>query len=382
MTETAEIQPLSTDARILHVLADTTDPVAEVAKLAVIGHLRAGHQVGLAAHRSILDRLDVHEDLLGNYREIELSAKRRLSPSDPASAFTLHKIYPHVDIVHGHGLHAATLTGLGFTGLPARLSPTAVATVENFAPADVIEKTGAEIVARTARGVLGTTEPVVEWFAGSVPLVERAELVTPDIDTDLTVTASRAQVRRELGIGEGTWMVASPIALKDHTALATVLDAADQINRRRPDRKVVFVLTGTGRDRRTIASAFADRGVIVAPAGDLVDVAAASDVVIASEQMTGLSHEDLMQLAKPTVFIGAERRAGIWGEAADIVPADDTDALLREINHLLDDPAARGAQAIAAKKRVIDVDNPGEIAASLLGLYAEVEALSKSASRV
>ncbi|RAE92541.1 group 1 glycosyl transferase, partial [Burkholderia multivorans] len=40
MTETAEIQPLSTDARILHVLADTTDPVAEAAKLAVIGHLR------------------------------------------------------------------------------------------------------------------------------------------------------------------------------------------------------------------------------------------------------------------------------------------------------------------------------------------------------
>ncbi|RAE29370.1 group 1 glycosyl transferase, partial [Burkholderia multivorans] len=150
---------------------------------------------GLAPPRSILDRLDVPEDLIGNYREIELSAKRRLSPSDPASAFTLHKIYPHVDIVHGHGLHAATLTGLGFTGLPARLSPTAVATVENFAPADVIEKTGAEIVARTARGVLGTTEPVVEWFAGSVPLVERAELVTPDIDTDLTVTASRAQVR-------------------------------------------------------------------------------------------------------------------------------------------------------------------------------------------
>ena len=94
MTETAEIQPLSTDARILHVLADTTDPVAEVAKLAVIGHLRAGHQVGLAAHRSILDRLDVHEDLLGNDREIEPripprpSRSTRSTPTSTSSTVT------------------------------------------------------------------------------------------------------------------------------------------------------------------------------------------------------------------------------------------------------------------------------------------------------
>ena len=40
----------------------------------------------------------------------------------------------------------STLAGLGFTGLPSRLHPTAVATVENFDPADVIEKTGAEVV--------------------------------------------------------------------------------------------------------------------------------------------------------------------------------------------------------------------------------------------
>ncbi len=85
MTETDQIEPLSTQTRILHVLADTTEPVAEVAKLAVIGHLRAGHQVALAAHSSILETLEVPADLVENYREIELSAKRRLSPSDPAS---------------------------------------------------------------------------------------------------------------------------------------------------------------------------------------------------------------------------------------------------------------------------------------------------------
>ncbi|MGO2035858.1 MAG: group 1 glycosyl transferase [Brevibacterium sp.] len=380
MSESGEVHPLSADTRILHVLADTTGPVVEVAKLAVLGHLRAGFKVAVAAHRSLLGTFGVPEELADNFREIELTARRKLTTADPGTAFTLHKHYRHVDIVHAHGLHAATLAGLAFTGLPARLHPKVVATIESFDSANVIDKTGAEIVGRTATAILGTTEPVVDYFGEKVPVVERAELVHPDIDVDLTVRTPRAEVRKDLGIGEGTWMIASPIALRDHTALATVLDAADQINQKRPDRNVVTVLTGTGKDRSTIERAFSDRGVIVAAAGDLVDVVAAADVVIASESMTGLSHEDLMQLSKPAVFIGSARRAGIWGEAARSVDPDNTEALLREINHLLDDPAGRGSQAVAAKKRVIDVQDGAAISATLLDLYAEVAATPESAA--
>ncbi|MGO2017682.1 MAG: group 1 glycosyl transferase, partial [Brevibacterium aurantiacum] len=246
MSESGEVHPLSADTRILHVLAETTGPVVEVAKLAVLGHLRAGFKVAVAAHRSLLGTFGVPEELADNFREIELAARRRFTLADPNTAFTLHKYYQHVDIVHAHGLHAATLAGLAFTGLPARLHPKVVATVESFDAANVIEKTGAEIVGRTATAILGTTEPVVDYFGEKVPVVERAELVHPDIDVDLTVRTPRAQVRKELGVEEGTWMVASPIALRDHTALATVLDAADQINTKRPGRPVVTVLTGTG----------------------------------------------------------------------------------------------------------------------------------------
>lgn len=372
MSEPGEIQPLSADTRILHVLAETTGPVVEVAKLAVLGHLRAGYKVAVAAHRSLLGTFGVPPELAENFREIPLTARRRLSAADPSTAFRLHKYYQHVDLVHAHGLHAATLAGLAFTGLPARHQPRLVATVESFDSNNAIERTGAEIVTRTATAVLGTTEPVVDYFGDTVPVVERAELVHPDIDIDLTVRTPRAEMRESLGIEVGTWMVASPIALRDHTALATVLDAASQINTRRPDRKVVTVLTGTGRDRRTIARAFADRDVIVAPADDLVDVIAAADVIIAGEQMTGLSHEDLMQLSRPAVFIGSARRAGIWGSAANAVAPDSTDELLREINHLLDNPSGRGSRAVAAKKRVIDVANGAAISSTLLDLYAEV----------
>src|SRR5699024_12681484 len=140
-------------------------------------------------------------------------------------------------------------SGPASPALPARFDPRVVTTIESFDAANVIEKTGAEIVGRTAPAILGTTEPVVDYFGGRVPLVERAELVQPDIDIDLTVRSPRAEVRRELGISEGTWMIASHIALRDHTALATVLDAAEEINRKRPRRKIVTVLTGTGKDR-------------------------------------------------------------------------------------------------------------------------------------
>src|SRR5699024_4942491 len=63
---------------------------------------------------------------------------------------------------------------------------------------------------------------------------------------------------------------------------------------------------------------------------------------------------------------------------AKSVPADDTEALVREINHLLDDPAGRGSSAVAAKKRVIDVSNGAAISETLLDLYAEVDAVSDS----
>src|SRR5699024_1829062 len=67
-------------------------------------------------------------------REIELAARRRFTMADPNTAFTLHKYYQHVDIVHAHGLHAATLSGLAFTGLPARFHPKVVATIESLTP--------------------------------------------------------------------------------------------------------------------------------------------------------------------------------------------------------------------------------------------------------
>src|SRR5699024_4629394 len=167
MSEAGEVNPLSADTRILHVLAETTGPVVEVAKLAVLGHLRAGYKVAVAAHRSLLGTFGVPEELADEFREIELAARRRFTMADPNAAFTLHKYYQHVDIVPAHGLHAATLSGLAFPGLPARFHPKVVATIESFDSANVIEKTGAEIVGRTATAILGTAEPVVDYFGRS-----------------------------------------------------------------------------------------------------------------------------------------------------------------------------------------------------------------------
>src|SRR5690625_1492528 len=105
MSESGEVNALSADTRILHVLAETTGPVVEVAKLAVLGHLRAGYKVAAAAHRSLLGTFGGPEELADECREIELAARRRFTMADPNTAFTLYKYYQHVDIHHGHGLH-------------------------------------------------------------------------------------------------------------------------------------------------------------------------------------------------------------------------------------------------------------------------------------
>ncbi|GAA2005209.1 group 1 glycosyl transferase [Brevibacterium samyangense] len=361
---------LDPNTRIMHVLTESTGPIADVAKVAVAGHVEAGHEVAVAARPEVFAALDMPESALLRHIPVAIAAGPR--PGDPDAALTLHKYYRHVDLVHAHGLHAAAVAGLGFTGLPAGRRPVLVATVGRFGSRNVFAKTDAALVARTASAVLGTTEPVVEHFADSVATVERARLMRADLDRNVRPTRSKAAVRKALGIQAGTWLVASPVELVDHTALTTIVDAATQLSAHRADRRWTVALSGTGGLRGLIGKEFArpGRGLVLADHDDTIDLLAAADVVLASDRMGDIDPEDLMQLAKPVVFVGTERGARMWGDAAFATPADSTEELLDAVFTYIDSPAARGAAGIAARRRVDDADSGAFLAEDLRALYA------------
>ena len=107
------------------------------------------------------------------------------------------------------------------------------------------------------------------------------------------------------------------------------------------------------------------------------EVAAAADLVIAADRMTGLSTEGLMQMRRPVVHIGRERGARIWGESVTHVDADDTPGLLAAIADYVDNPATRATAAVAVKDRVAastSVDTAGlillDIYDTVLGMHA------------
>jgi hypothetical protein len=370
MTETGGNLTLDPDTRILHVLTESAGVVAEVARIAIRRHLTAGLKVAVASRDAVFADLDLPAD--PNLVHIDVPVRSGLRPGDVARTFTLHQHYRHIDVVHAHGLHAAALAGLAMTGLPAHLRPALVATVGRFSPDGAIDSAEAAIVARWAAVVLGTTDPVCEHFVDEVPIVERAELLRPDIETVWEARRTRREVREDLGLPAGTLLIAAPVELVDHDPLTTIVEAALQLRERRPDRQWAVALTGAGRLRAVIGEEVAvrRRDIILADGVSTVDIVSAADLVLASERMTAIDAEGIMQLARPTVFVGTERAGRVWGEAVPQVDSTDTRGLLREINRLIDDPAARARTALAGKRRVIDVDGADLVAGDLLDVYA------------
>lgn len=361
---------LGPDARILHVVTTTRGVIGEVAVDAIRGHLAAGRHVAVAARASVISRLDLPESPA--LAIIPIGARDRVTSADPGSSLTLHQHYRHVDVVHAHGLHAAALAGAAMTGLPARMRPALVSTIGRFHASNVVDGASAKIVERTAAVVLGTTDPTAAHFAGAVPVTERAQLRRPDVLQRLAPVVGRAQVRENLGLASGSFLVATPMRLVDGDDLTTFLEAAVTMFDHRPDRRVVFALTGAGRERSTIENAFTrTHPVVLADEGSVVDVLAAADVVVGSKNMTGVDVEGLMQLGRATVVLGDARTARPWGDVAPRVESDDTPGLLRELAAFLDSPEERTSAAFAARRRVDDIDASALIADDLLDVYAE-----------
>lgn len=361
---------LSADTRILHVVTTLRGAVGEVAADAIRRHLAAGHPVAVAARSSVVRDLDLPPS--PRLAVIPIAARDRVTLSDPDSSLTLHQHYRHVDVVHAHGLHASALAGAAMTGLPARMRPALVATVGRFRSSNVIDGASAAIVGRTAAVVLGTTAPIAEQFADTVPVTERARLRTPDVSRRLAPAVGRAQTRENLDVPAGSFLVASPLRAVDGDELTTYLEAAMTMFDHRPDRRVVFALTGAGRERSTIAAHFTrDHPIVLADEGAVSDVLAAADVVVTAKDMTGIDDEGVMQLGRATVVLGSERTARPWGEAAARVDVTDTAGLRSAIAGLLDSPEARTTAAFAARRRVDDTDRAAFIAEDLLDIYAE-----------
>lgn len=363
---------LPADTRIMHVLTDTNSVLAEVARHAIQAQLDAGYRVAVASRESVFKALNVAGDRL---RHIEIGAGAGLRLDDPNTALTLHKYYRHIDLVHAHGLHAAALAGAGLTGLPQSMHPTIVASVGR--DGSMLADAQAQIVAKTATVVLGTTEPIVEKYVDTVAIVERAQLLSSDVDPVAQPRLSREEARDLLDVPSGAWLVSSPVALIDSPAVTTIAEVGVRLATYRSDRSWVFALTGGGRSRSTVRSGIVDRveHMRLAEEVSTVDVLSASDVVVASDRMTAVDAERLMQLGRPVVFVGSEQNGRMYGDGVPQFAPDDVDGALHAVAELIDRPALRVQNGIHAHDRVSTARHTF-IADHLLSVYAQALVLN------
>lgn len=371
MSSTDATPRLAGGTRILHFLTESGTPVTDSARAVIAAQVAAGFPVAVAARPEVFAALQLKPAPL--LRHIAITAQPGLQPGDGESAFVLHKVYRWVDVVHAHGLHAAAVAGLGFTGLPRRLRPAIVATVGRAG--GICGGMQARIVRRTATAVLGTTEPACDAYADSAPLVERAQLLRSDLEPDVAPRLSRERVRADLDVPTGSWLVAVPARLTDTPAMTTVLDATSRLPQVRADRRWVVAFTGGGRDANYVAKEFLPHfdHLRLEPEVSSVDTAAAADLVIASDQLGGIDAEGLMQLRRPVIFVGSERAGRVWGDSVPRPDSSSTQAVLHAIEHLIDHPEARVQDGFATRRRVVSDEE--FLAADVLEVYAQAIAI-------
>jgi glycosyltransferase involved in cell wall biosynthesis len=158
-------------------------------------------------------------------------------------------------------------------------------------------------------------------------------------------TRSRAEVRAELGIGDG-FMMLSTGRLAEQKGLEYLIRAAALLRGDMPSAKIV--LAGDGPLRLELARLISDLGLedTVALLGfrsDVADLLAASDLVVLPSLWEGLSISllEAMAAGKPvvTTMVGSNREVTNDGETAVLVPPKDPLSLAAAIRSLATDGA-------------------------------------------
>ena len=362
---------LAPQKRILHVLTEASSPIADTAATIIAGQLERGYRVAVASRAEVFQALSAQHPQL---RHIDIPARpSAFDLSAGTSAFRLHKIYRHIDVVHAHGRHAAVLAGLGLTGLPGRMHPPIIATVGRDEDDSLF---GAQhlIVARTATAVLGTTERVVADYEDDVAVAERAQLVRTDDQGFPRPNVSAKKMRRRLSADDGRMVIAVPIEAKDTVELTEVVEAIVALDKTQSDRRWRVVFTGRGGVRSHLEKlSHALDYVTVAAPSDAVNVVNAADIVIASARMTGLDSDDVMNVGKATIVVGNERLARAYGPHATV--ANTADEIGQAIASYAGSPADRISDGFALRKRVRS-GNRDHLVETLLELYAYAETLN------
>lgn len=300
--------------------------------------------------------------------------------SDPVSVAALRAACAGADLVHAHGLHASFRTVLALSG--RRVRTPLVVTWHDRAHADgarahmlrVLERR----VVKAATVVLGTTSALVDRARLSGARDARLAAVAlpgprrprePE-DPD----RRRPKVRAELG-ATGRPLLMAVGSLEPHRGYDVLLDAARAW--RRLDPVPLVVIAGEGPLRGELQRRIEEEGLPVRLIGrrdDVADLLAAADLALLPSRWEARSvlAQEALHARVPLVATHVGGIPELVGDAAELVPYGDAEALADSVVRLLGDRAGRELLTARGTRQAATWPTEDETVAQVLSVYDEL----------
>ncbi|MER6474432.1 glycosyltransferase family 4 protein [Streptomyces collinus] len=298
--------------------------------------------------------------------------------SDPASVAALRAACADADLVHAHGLHASFRAVLALGG---RRTPLVV-TWHNRARAEgarahllrLLERR----VVRTAAVVLGTTSDLVDRARrtgardarlAAVALPGGRRPLDPD-DPDRL----RSKIRAELG-ATGRPLLMAVGSLDQQRGYDVLLDAARSW--RDLDPVPLVVVAGEGPLRPVLQRRIEDEELPVRLVGrreDVPELLTAADLALLTSRWESRSvlAQEALHARVPLVATRVGGIPDLVGDAAELVPRDDPEALSEAVVRLLADPGRRELLRERGVRQAATWPTEDETVAQVLSVYDEL----------
>ncbi|MER6568962.1 glycosyltransferase family 4 protein [Streptomyces sp. NPDC001093] len=298
--------------------------------------------------------------------------------SDPVSVAALRTVCAHADLVHAHGLHASFRAVLALGGRPTPLVVTWHNRAQAEGPRAHLLRLLERRVVRTAAVVLGTSSDLVDrarrtgardarLAAVGLP-GQRRPVVLDDPDR------LRPKVRAELG-ATGRPLLIAVGSLDRHRGYEVLLDAARAW--RHLDPLPLVVIAGEGPLRAALQRRIEDEELPVRLIGtreDVPELLAAADLalVTSSWESRSVLAQEALYARVPLVATRVGGIPDLVGDAAELVPYGDPEALASSVVRLLADPERREELRERGVRQAASWPTEDETVAQVLSVYDEL----------